>query len=212
MRFKDFLREQELPSYFYTGQKLIDFLDNIYTSTVYHINEDQTVSCPGVILINNGSVVKINGRPVIPYKLKEVHGSLFFRADVVDYSFLPEICGETFKINGSFSDTEHIISHLPTSVGNIVEIYNTITNLHNIHKVLKEVGKKLICPLSIESQVLGVMAIKKVKGFTIDISNFDFYKSKVGTIISHHLSEDRDMLDCKEDLMSWPELKEYAKL
>lgn len=93
-----------------------------------------------------------------------------------------------------------------TVLGDVFAIGNQITSLTGIGKqYLREInGILTITDNPIESHILGVLLIKNLESF-----HFDY--TSVQHIINNHLDHNRDILECREELIQ-AGFKEYAKL
>lgn len=95
---------------------------------------------------------------------------------------------------------------LPESVGGDLFLSNNkFKSLKNIHKHIKNIKGELYlnqCP--IESHVLGVLKIKNLTRINMDNKN-------IQKILNKHLSGDRDVLACQNDLMD-AGFEEFAQL
>lgn len=94
----------------------------------------------------------------------------------------------------------------PESIGNYCwATQNNFTSLHNIHKHIKQVGGWIdFGNNKITSHVLGVLLIDGLRTIIID-------NGKVDRIINKHLSGDRDVFACQEELIE-AGLEDFAQL
>jgi hypothetical protein len=92
--------------------------------------------------------------------------------------------------------------------GQICIFVRRMNSLAGIHKVLNCEYLTVENMKSIKSNVLGILQIKNIDSFWVYGTE---QKPEWALIIEKHLNIDKDLLDCKEELMS-KGLKEYAKL
>jgi len=98
----------------------------------------------------------------------------------------------------------------PSWVGGDFICYLTnISSLHNIHKEIKHIGRRLLIPDIVKSHVLGVVFIEGLQ--EIQFYYRDTEQKQVENIINKHLAEDRNIHLAQEELLE-SGLSEYAKL
>jgi hypothetical protein len=122
---------------------------------------------------------------------------------------LTSLKGSPEEIIGDFDCSANYLTSLegaPSSIGgNFVCDYNAITSLHNIHKQIKYIGGYANFEYNpIKSHVLGLLLIKGLK--YVYLTN-----GKVADIIDKHLSGDRDVFACQEELIE-AGFEDYAQL
>ena len=90
--------------------------------------------------------------------------------------------------------------------GDFIAYDNKITSLKGIGKhYLKEINGMLsLSDNQISSHVLGILLIK-------NLDSFDITNKEVKSILNNHLHDDKDILDCQEELIQ-AGLREFAKL
>ena len=107
-----------------------------------------------------------------------------------------------------YADSNQIdsIEGLPKTVKTYISLdHNKITNLHNIHKMVKKMnGVIYLRDNPITSHILGVLLIEGCELIILDYP-------KVHNIINKHLKGDRDVFACQEELIE-AGFDEYAKL
>jgi hypothetical protein len=119
--------------------------------------------------------------------------------------FAPHYVGASFS--GSCTDITSL-EFAPQYVGTYFYCVSTkITSLKGIGKdYLKEVGFIILNDChELKSNMLGLMLVKGLKGIEFDNNK------EIEDIFNRHLSGERDILDCQEELIT-KGFKEYAKL
>ena len=127
---------------------------------------------------------------------------------------LTSLKGAPTFVNGGFNCCDNDITSFEGASTTVNGYFwyndNKLASLHNIHKHNKEIGKTIwFANNPITSHILGLLLIKKLKAINIDLLTDDLLEAS--KIINKHLSLDRDVIDCQEELIS-AGLKEYAKL
>lgn len=132
---------------------------------------------------------------------------------VCSSSQITSLEGSPVFVGGYFSCSFTEITSLegaPRYVGEDFTCYRTkIKSLLNVHKQIKHIGGSFQLPNTIKSNVLGVMYIKGLKSIQFDQRTKK--QKQVEIIINKHLSGDRDVHACQEELLE-AGLGEYAKL
>ena len=112
---------------------------------------------------------------------------------------LTSLEGAPSSVGGDFHCSDNKLTSLegaPSSVGGKFYCYdNKLTSLHNIHKQIKHVGRIAdFIGNPITSHVLGLLMIDGLKEVNLD-------NKEVEKIIDRHLSGDRDVFACQEELI-----------
>lgn len=81
---------------------------------------------------------------------------------------------------------------------------DSFTSFNNVHKFITGINSIFYLPESLESNILGLLLIKKLDFCT-------GLKAPVMDIMNRHLSSGKDVLECQEELIE-KGFKEYAKL
>lgn len=119
---------------------------------------------------------------------------------------VPVKVGSNFYCNGSSIIS---LTGAPMIVQKDVYCQHTkITSLQGIGKdYLQEIGRTLFLSdcTNLKSQLLGIMRVKKLKQIIFNSNK------EVEDIFNRHLEGDRNLLDCKEELMN-KGFKEFARL
>jgi hypothetical protein len=114
----------------------------------------------------------------------------------------------------SFTSIKDVINELKKNTdgnqkleieGNLILINNKLTSLKQIHELINRIdGFADFRGNPIQSSVLGLIIIKELKRVLMD-------NKEVEEIINKHLSSERDILECQEELIT-NGYREYAKL
>jgi hypothetical protein len=122
---------------------------------------------------------------------------------------LTTLVGGPETVDGDFYCTNNQLETFDgfpkTISGKVFLAHNRFKNLHNIHKYLKSCMTLYLSDNTIESHVLGLLKIEKLKSVSISVENF-----RVQKIINKYLPLG-DLFACQEELMA-AGLEEYAQL
>jgi len=167
--------------------------------------------------------VVIEGNVVIPHEITTLIGYKYQRKPIAQGKVLGNFSCSSTRISSleggpsyvgrDFYCSQTKIKSLeggPSYVGGELLCWNTkIASLHNIHKQIKHIGRRLFISNTVKSHILGVMFIKGLD--KIQINNGNIEQKQVENIINKHLAGDRNVHDAQEELIE-AGLKEYAKL
>jgi hypothetical protein len=104
------------------------------------------------------------------------------------------------------------IENFPESISGEVNFDNYVRiSLGNIHKTVKELDNLLTVSQHYAGPILGILMVKKLNKLDMSIVGSSTKSCAVDRIMNKHLSGDRDVMDCHEELTR-AGLKEYAKL
>ena len=166
--------------------------------SVLNVIGQQPEYLPRTFNCSNRSLTSLEGSP-------QVVGGDFN----CSYNGLKSLKGGPGSVSGEFDATGNdlvSLEDLPASIGTNLHIFgNNVITLHNIHKHIKHIGGYAVFKNNqIISHVLGLLLIDGLKEVYLD------YKI-VQDIINKHLSGDRDVFACQEELIE-AGFEEYAQL
>ena len=131
---------------------------------------------------------------------------------------LRNLMGSPNSVHFNFNCNSNQLTSLkgaPNKIGgNFNCAFNKLTSLRGIHKYFKGGWIKGRLDLSqnpITSHVLGVMLIPELKGVDYWSATLNVEHEKVAEILNYHLQNDRDVIQCQQDLID-AGLKAYAQL
>jgi len=146
-----------------------------------------------------------------PIRIQEMWKAFFgvVNGDVIISGILENFNGVPKRINGRLDFSE--------APG--------MTSLNQIHQHFEYISERLILPVSITSDILGVLKVSGLQeiafreDFTINFTKVDgvvssrvIYLNKVAKIVNEHLSKSkRDILQCQEDLID-ADFKDFANM
>ena len=148
----------------------------------------------GQIVINCDKLTSFKGFP--PY---------VSRTGAKDYTFAAIAFGRYNKLITSFEGFPIEVSG-NANVGNVANI-----TCKDIHKHIKSINGMLELPNHYKGPLLGVLKIEKLKALTTFYGNIIPDFSKAIKIVNTHLTGDRNIIACQEELFQ-NDLDEYAKL
>ena len=141
-----------------------------------------------------------------PIKIQEIWKTLFgvVDGDMIISGTLKDFNGVPRRINGRLDFSE--------APG--------MTSLNQVHQHFEYINERLVLPNSITSDILGVLKVRGLQGisfhddFTIDETLAQpkvISLHKVAEIVNEHLSKDRNILQCQEDLID-ADFKDFANM
>lgn len=124
------------------------------------------------------------------------------------------------EVNGDIivSGALYSFDGIPKRINGRLDINNApgMTSLHDIENHFEYINERLILPNSIKSDILGVLKIKGLQGISFR-DEFSVTEDKVLSIhkvekiVNKHLSKDKDIVECQEELID-NGFKDFANL
>jgi len=167
------------------------------------------------VVIRDGVIIPHQTTTLIGYKHK---GKPLAQGKVLGYFYcygtkITSLERGPSWVGGDFDCSQTKITSLqggPSYVGGELLCYQTkITSLHDIHKQIEFIGRRLFISNTVKSHILGVMFIKGLD--KIQINNGNAEQKHVAAIINKHLAGDRNIHFAQEELLE-AGLSEFAKL
>lgn len=169
--------------------------------------------------IDDSLLVKYQGQFYLPFQIHKWHNPTRDGDFTLTNSKLTSLIGLPNEIQGSFSieNCENIknVEGCPSIIKGLLFNWIDMPITNNIHKTVKEV-KKIILPF----EYMGFLSFLHIKNLQNVVKSFGSTKLKYKNyhdkeqaieIVNNHLLEDRDILECQEELIT-KGLKAYAKL
>ena len=223
MRFTEFLTETERPKFITDPNKIREHIDRYRNqkmtgTNVDYFPEQSYEIIDGIVHVD--SIFNITITPeflidgFLPFKFKEIGNLNLNTTELKSYIGMPDKINHNLYIHGHGAPKS--LEGFPAFVSKEIDINvdkKVQFSFEGIHNHLKEMnGGNIYLPKGYAYGLLGFLKVQNVsKLYSLLTKSAETRLNRALIIINKHLTGDKDLIDCKRELVS-NELKEFAKL